>query len=327
MKRKALLTIIALVALISCATGASAQKDKLKNPNPNPETGEQMERQIAASSNVVLTLCMRSGDIQVRGWDRPEVKVIATSVRQLELQGGGLNPSQRVDVVLSNRLRNTGGEPLASDCRGVTDLQINVPRGATIEIKTHAGDIDVSQVGTARITNMSGDISLSNVTRGVEATTLSGDVSLMNSSGRVSLRSISGDVDASDILTTDASDDFTAHSTSGDINLENVAQARLSAATTSGMITLTGRLARRGSYDLNTFSGDVVLNIPEDSAFRLSARTQQGSITTEFAVRSTEDTASRNPVDNRRLTGVYGAAEWSNVNINSFNGTVRLQKR
>jgi hypothetical protein len=325
MKRKALLTIIALAALISCATLASAQKDKLKDKNP--ETGEQIERQIAASPNVVVTICMRSGDIQVRGWDRPEVKVVATSVRQLELQGGGMSPSQRVDVVLSNRLRTMVGEPLASDCRGVTDLQINVPTGATIEIKTHAGDIDVSQVGTARITNMNGDLSLSNVARGVEATTISGDVALMNSSGRVSLRSISGDVDAVNIQTTDPGDDFTAHSTSGDINLEDIAHARLTAATTSGMITLTGRLARRGNYDLNTFSGDVVLNIPQDSSFRLGARTQQGSIVTDFAIRSTEDTASRNPADNRRLAGVYGTGEWSNVNINSFNGTVRLQKR
>lgn len=328
MKRNVLLTIIALAALICCAPAAFAQKkDKEKFPKENDfETGEQMERTIAASQNVVVTLCMASGQVEVHGWDRPEIKVVATSVRQLELQGGGMNPAQRVEVVLSNRPRASQDESLVCDCRAASDLEINVPRGATVEIKTRSGDIEVSQVAIARIDNTSGDISLSNVTRGVEAKTISGDVSLSDSSGRILLRSVSGDVEASNIRATEASDDFNAHSTSGDINLDNVAQARLSANTTNGMITFTGRLAPRGNYDLNTFSGDVVLNIPADASFKLNARMQQGSINTDFAIKSISDQDSQNPLEGRRLAGIVGNGD-ATLTVNTFNGTVRLQKR
>lgn len=328
MKRNALLTIIALLALAVCAPAALAQnKNKDKSPkNKNSEPGEQMERTIAASQNVVVTLCMASGDVQVKGWDRPEIKVVATSVRQLELQGGGASPAQRVEVVLSNAPKASQDEALVCDCRAVSDLEINVPRGATVEIKTRSGDIEVSQVAVARINNTSGDISLSNVAKGVEAQTISGDISLSDSGGRIILNTVGGDVEASNIRTTEASDDFKAHSTSGDISLDDVAQARLSANTTSGMITMTGRLAQRGNYDLNTFSGDVVLNIPSNSSFKLNARAQQGTINTDFAIKSSNDEDSQNLLEGRRLTGTVGSGD-ATVTINTFNGTVRLQKR
>jgi hypothetical protein len=327
MKRNALITIIALVALICSATAASAQKDKDKLKDKNFEPGEQLERTLAASQNVVVSVCLASGDIRVRGWDRPEVKVVATSASQLELQGGGMNPAQRIEVLTSNKARSRQEEPVAADCRAASDLEINVPKGATIEIKLRSGDIEVSQIAEARVDNMSGDISMSDVTRAVDARTFSGDLSLENSSGRVHLRTIGGDIDATNIRTVEASDDFNASSTSGDITLEGVAQARLNAATTSGMITLTGELARRGIYDLNSFSGDVVLNIPQDSAFSINARAPQGSITTDFAIKSASDADAQNLLERGILTGTYGPRDWANLTIQSFSGTVRLQKR
>lgn len=327
MKRNSLIIIMALFAFASGATAAFAQKEKEKPRDRNHDLGEQMERTIPASQNVALSLCLASGNITVHGWDRQEVKVMAASLRQLELQGGGMNPSQRVEVLASNGAGSQPGEPLASECRAVTDMEINVPRGATVEIRLRGGDIEVSEVDEVRIKNMSGDISVSGVARAVEATTISGDLTLINSAGRVKLATVSGDIDATNIRALEPGDDFSAISTSGDITLDNVAQARVGANTTSGMITLTGELARRGSYAFNTFSGDVVLNIPQSSAFRINAVTPQGSITTDFAVKAAGEGDSQSPTREGRLVGTYGASDWSNLNIHSFSGTVRLQRR
>jgi hypothetical protein len=334
MKRKALLIIIALVALaLGSATAAFAQKDKNKEKEKEKlieksfEAGEQMERSLPSSQNVIVSVCIASGQIQVHGWDRPEVKVTATSVRQLELQGGGANPAQRVDVLASNRPGGAPGEFAVSECRGVTDLSINMPKGATVEIQVRSGDIEVAQVAEARIKAISGDINLSNITRAVEASTIGGDLSLVNSRGRIRLTTIGGDIDAADILNVEPGDDFSAHTTSGDIDLVNVAHARLSAATTSGLITLTGKLARRGTYEFNSISGDIVLNLPPDSAFRINARSPQGSIATEFAVRSTSDADATHMMESGLLSGTYGSGDWANLSISSFSGTVRLQKR
>jgi DUF4097 and DUF4098 domain-containing protein YvlB len=209
----------------------------------------------------------------------------------------------------------------------MTDMEISVPRGATVEIKLRNGDIDISEVAEARAKNAGGDISVSNVTRAVEATSISGDLSLADSAGRVRLVTVGGDIDAINIRALEPGDDFSANTTGGDINLENVGQARVHANTTGGMISMTGGLAPRGSYDFNSFAGDVVLNIPQNSAFRINARSPQGGITTDFAIKSTGDTESQSLLKEGRLTGTYGSGDWANLNINSFSGTVRLQKR
>jgi hypothetical protein len=327
MKRKALIIIMALSLLLYAVASVSAQKNKQKDKDNEPENGEQVERSVAASPNVVLSVCLASGDIQVHGWDRPEVKVTATSARQLELQGGGLNPPRRIEVLAANEARGAVETPLTSDCRATTDLDISVPRGATVDIRLRSGDISVSNVAEARIKNMSGDLQLDNITRAIEAETLSGDISVTNSQGRVRISTVSGDIDATNIQTVEASDDFSAHSTSGDINVENVSQSRLSAGTTSGMITMTGKLAPRGGYELNTFSGDVVLNIPQDSAFQINAKAPQGGITTDFAIKSTNEAEAANLLEKGILSGSYGRGDWASLSIQSFSGTVRLQKR
>ncbi|MBD0327278.1 MAG: DUF4097 family beta strand repeat protein, partial [Pyrinomonadaceae bacterium] len=182
-------------------------------------------------------------------------------------------------------------------------------------------------VREARVNNTSGDIVLSRISNGVEASTLSGDVSVTDSAGRISLAVISGQIEATNIRTIEAGDDFRVVSTSGDIELENVRHARVVVNTTSGMITMTGKLAPRGGYELNTFSGDVVLNIPQDSAFQINAKAPQGGITTDFAIKSTNEAEAANLLERGILSGSYGRGDWANLSIQSFSGTVRLQKR
>lgn len=326
MKRDALITIIALVALIMCAPVAFAQKkNKEKIKEKEFEPGERMERTLTTSPNVVVSLCLASGDVTVKGWDRSEVKVVAESVNQLELQGGG-KPTQRVQVVMSNAPKPPGDMVLPPDCHAASDLQINVPRGAILDIVNRNGSVDISDVAEARIINTSGDITLNKVARGVRAQTLNGDVTVADSGGRIVLMSVSGDIEATNIRSTEASDDFSAHSTSGDIDLDGVEQARLSVNTTSGKITMSGALAERGQYELKTFSGDVELNIPSDSSFRLNARTPQGEITTDFAIKSASTTPSQEFPGGESLTGTVGTGDAS-LTIQTFSGSVRLQKR
>ena len=333
MKRNALLTIMTLLALLLCAPASFAQrKDKDKDKDKEIETeaeeamGERMERALPVDGNVVVTLCIASGDIIVRGWEKNEVKVVAENVKQLELQGGGQTPSKRLEIVVSNSPKS-GDESLVCDCNATSNMEINVPRGAIVDVRLRSGETEISQVTEARVDNTSGSITLNNVTRGIEAKTISGDITVASSSGRINLRSVSGDIQASNVRTVDAGDDFNAHTTSGDINLDGVGQARLSANTTSGTVTMTGPLAQRGNYDLKTFSGDVVLNIPPDSSFRVNALAPRGEVITEFEVKSANDTDSRNMLEEGRLSGVYGSGERANLTLNSFNGTVRLQKR
>ena len=330
MKRNRLFIIImALVVLALCAPAALAQKskdkDKDKDKDRDYDLGERIERAVAAAPNVVVTVCMSSGDIVVNGWDKNEVRVVALSARQLELQGGANGAAQRIDVSVSNMTR-PGEESLLSHCRGISNLEINVPRGAVVEIKTHAGNLEVNQVSEARLNTIAGDVTLGNITRAVEARTIAGDIDLSSSAGRINLSTVSGDIDATDVRSLEAGDDFLARTTSGDINLVNVAQSRVSAVTTSGLITLTGALTRGGSYDLKTYSGDIVLNLPANSSFRVTARAPRGQIVTEFQLKSASEEDARDLLEGRRLSGMVGSGD-ATLSLDTFVGTVRLQKR
>lgn len=358
MKRKSL--IISLVLLLACAPNAFA---RVENENPEGE----ITRTTPASPDVVVTVCIESGDVAVRGWDRPEVRARVEEAEKLELQrgasSGDTNPAKRVEVLMSDS--DDGGGFDAGDCAGNGSLELDVPRGATVVLKVRSGDVEVADVGEARIETLDGDVDVRNVAKGVEVSSISGTIFLKNSSGRVSVKSISGDVEVADARTLDAGEDFSAKSVSGDVNLDRVEHARVEAGSVSGDVLMTGPLARAGSYTFKSTSGDVTLTLPADSSFRVNARVVSGGdIITDFPIKQaaganppisatpanpaspaapvTPVTPS-NPVTpvapvipvtpvhhgrelGMRLVGSYGGGD-AEINLSSFSGTIHLRKK
>jgi hypothetical protein len=77
---------------------------------------------------------------------------------------------------------------------------------------------------------------------------------------------------------------------SGDIRLDRVSNANVVAKTVNGTISMTGPLARKGSYSFNTMSGDVVLAMPSDSSFQLNAKISDShDIVSDFALKMTPE--------------------------------------
>jgi DUF4097 and DUF4098 domain-containing protein YvlB len=299
------------------------------------------EQTIAAGESVAVSVCLESGDITVRGWERKEVRARTTSGGQLELRrADGANenaPATRVEVLISE---DAEIKPRPGQCNPTGDLELDVPRGSIVQLKGRSGDLDVSGVAQLRAETLSGSIELRDITRAVEVTTANGDISLKHAKGRAHLRSISGQIDVSDAGPAEAGDDLWAKTTSGDITLTEVRHARVEAGTTAGSIDLTGALARGGFYDLKTTQGDVTLTIPADSSFFINAKVfYGGDITTDFPIRlvsgannTGSETDKNKPkgsvLSGGNLTGVYGASDKPDTTLNlaSFSGSVRLRK-
>jgi hypothetical protein len=300
-------------------------------PAPVAPVELQTERTAAAAKDVLVELALESGDVVVHGWDRDEVRARTDEAPRIELRkyetaaaGGAAAkdaPARRVEVFV---LHSEDAEVRPGESSGSGNVELNVPRGATVFIKVQSGDIEISDVAEARVESASGDIDLTGVSKGAEVVALSGDITVGDSRGSVRLRSLSGMVEATRLRPNDARDSFSVQSISGDIRLEDVTHAKVEGVTTSGSVGFSGALAPRGGYRLQTTSGDVTMRLPASSSFRVNARViLGGEIISDFVVKTTAPQNPDRPLS--RLDGTVGTGD-AEISLMSHNGTVHLRK-
>jgi Putative adhesin len=288
MKFRVLLIILILIP--SAAALARGETDKGKRVRD-----QQGGRTIPADPAVTVSICVASANVTVHGWDKNEVLALTEDAQQIELQRRdattGPNRATRIEVLLLDKAE---GLKARRGCQGFSDVTINVPRGASVQVQTRDGNISIAEVGSAYAGSQNGDINIEHVSRSIEVSTLGGSISLKNSSGRVKVNSAGGSLEASNLRPVDDSDGFEAATVSGDISLDKVSHAQLTARTVNGNMNLTGPLARNGRYGFRTMSGDVTLAMPADASFQLAASLSSDcEIVTDFPLKLTTATASK----------------------------------
>lgn len=362
MKLNSLMLMTVLAASVMCGTNVRAQRTPPPTPPvPAPlphvkvkpvektekkkvkvtKTVEREERSVAVEPDVVITLCMESGRVSVRGTDQHEVRAELPKSMKIDFRraDGTDNdtPAKRLEVMLSQSSDEDEGEDEGKDkdesaphfgqCSGSGDIELEVPQGATLFFKSDNADFDIDTVAEVHIETHSGRIALSHITRATEATSIDGDVSLEDSSGRVRLESFGGSVEASNVSKNAEGDFFRAKSISNDVMLENVSHSRVEVSTISGEVVMRGPLARAGVYDLRTTSGDITLTMPVDSSFKLTAKvSESGEIVTDFPLKYTGGISTSTSLSSGRMIGIYGKGD-ATINLISFSGTLRLRKQ
>ena len=338
MKLKLVILVAALCASVMCGTLAHAQKKHDEKAEKTEKakvkvvkTVERVESAVAAEPDVVITLCTESGKITVRGNDQREVRAHVSKDTKVDFRRSGdtnpANPAARLEVLVSEANDEEGDEPHYGPCSGSADIELDVPRGATLFFKSDNGDFDVDTIAEAHIETSSGRVNLRHVARATEATSVDGDLSLEDSSGRVRLETFGGSVEAVNVSKLAEGDFFKAKSISNDLLLDRINHSRIEATTISGEITMRGPLARAGSYEMRTTSGDITLTMPSDSSFRLEAKVSEGGeIVTDFPLKYTGGISSTGLLSSGRMVGTYGTGE-TRLSLVSFSGTLRLRKQ
>jgi len=244
----AVLTLAFALAASAAARGPGG-RGKQAEGREAEEQGEaqgadsEIERSAAAEKAVVVSLCVASGDVVVRGWDRSEVRARASGASSLRLLTPNVQPAPRVEVLVAEHRE---GELESGDCGSVGTVELSVPRGAAVNIETRDGHVEVADVSSARVHGLSGDVDVRRVSHSIEVSCLSGDIMLADSSGPVEVSTVSGNVEARNVRAAAAGDGFEAKSTSGDVALEGVTHAQVRGTTVSGSVNYTGALARGG---------------------------------------------------------------------------------
>jgi hypothetical protein len=274
---------ICLILIVLFVVGTAGVLGRPAN-HDDDRPAQKVERTISADPSVTVSICVMSGSISVHGWDKEEVLARSSDAAQIELRqkDGAAQPGKamKVEVFVVD---NSDEERIKKNCQAYSDLELFVPRAASVHVQTRDGDIDISDIAVVVAGTQNGDINIERVSRAVEVGSVGGCVSIKDSTGRASVTTIGGGVEVINLRPTSAADGFDAVTVSGDLNLEGVSHSQLNARTVTGDVRLTGPLAAGGRYGFKTMSGDITLTMPDDSSFHLSAKvSNDGEIISDF---------------------------------------------
>ena len=125
-----------------------------------------------ASKNVRIELVNRTGTIEVEGWNRDEVAIVA----DLEKPAANILPRSLSGTIYINLVKDNQGR----NGVGSVNFRIRVPYNSSVDIQTMVGNLSVSNVqgGLVRAhISTEGDITLTNIGAGaVSAENVIGDI-------------------------------------------------------------------------------------------------------------------------------------------------------
>ena len=238
------------------------------------------ERTLSTGSSPNVAVATSSGYIHLRPGSDSQVHVAAHLHAGNGWFGGG-DVEARIDQIVRNPPIQQNGNDLQVGERHsgdlyrniVIDYEVTLPRGASIEVSTGSGDVELQDVGV-RFKGSSG----------------SGSLRARNLHGPANLDTGSGDIE----LTEDAPGDVRAQTGSGNVRLTGVSGG-LKAGTGSGDIEVSGNPA--SDWRLDTGSGSIRLNLGSSARFVFNASTGSGTI------RSQQPIAMQGDLNNHHVVG------------------------
>jgi hypothetical protein len=257
------------------------------------------------------------GRIQVRAWNRNEVRItgsLGEGVEKLVVEGQGDHL-----LVRAQYPKQIGA--WRGDRTGPTNLQLQVPLRADLDIQSVSADIDIDGVapGELGIDTVSGRVVVAAAPDHADITTVSGDVQATLNSSDVKVETVSGDASLSGRL----KGQVHGETVSGRLSIDSAGQAvrRLSAATVSGETTLKVGLVDGGEVRAETVSGDIRLRVPKTLSARVSAKSFSGDLKAPGAKVQKEEFGPGSSFEQR-----YGSGA-GEIHLETFSGdaTVDLQ--
>ncbi len=218
------------------------------------------------------------GRIEVRAWDRPEVKLegnLGKGVEKLQIDGD----RRRLVIRVKYPSRGGGlGFLVGGDKTEPTELRLMVPLQADLEIDSVAADVDVSGVASHELSidSVSGDVVVAAAPREASIDSVSGDLTLTLNRANVSIESVSGDVQLRGRL----GSEIKVETVSGSIEIavRDTAVRELSGATVSGDMRIGAALAGNGRINLESVSGDVDLSLPRNVSASVRGESFSGDL-------------------------------------------------
>jgi hypothetical protein len=203
-----------------------------------------------ASRDAAIRIFSLSGSLRITAWARDSVAVHGrVDPRAGRFGLGGTRSALKLGV----------DWPASGEPEGSADLDVQVPSGARLWVKSAAADIEITAGGgTVQVLNGSGRVRVAGRAASVSVETLDGNVELALESDLGHVRTASGTIVVRGVIR-----DLDASTVSGPllVGMEGaVGRARLE--TVSSEIAFKGDLVAEGRLVAETHGGDVELRLP-----------------------------------------------------------------
>jgi hypothetical protein len=310
---QSLAVLISFILILGFQTNALAGKEKIE---------QKFEKTISLAKDGKVFLTNISGEIDVKVWNRGEVKIDALKTAKADTKAKAEENAKLVKITVKEegniiRIKTEYPKTKVKNLNVSTSYNLTVPSGASIQIENVSGNITMGAVGgSVKAHTVSGTVNLAGAKKGAKCSTVSGNVEVSDIAGNVFLETVSGKVTA-----TNVSGNVDAKTTSGEIVLNGIKNAKdVSAEVLSGTVKYTGDIFSDGRYHLKSHSGGVKMMIPANSAFDLDASTFSGSIDTDF------DVNVSGKLSKKKISGTVngGGAE---VSLKTFSGSITVKKK
>ena len=284
--------------------------------------GTPVEKSIAVDEKINLQFCVSEGNVKVTGWDRNEVRVFINEGSQIGFNVIQSNDETKMPVwiaVLGYEPSKNKGKKV-DECLSGGDIEIEVPRNATVNIKSRESKTKIDSVRKVNVKNIGGGIFLNNIAEGIEAATYEGDVTVEKSSGAMSLESLSGNILAFDVHADEIGDIFKAKTSSGIITLQDIGHRQLEIETNSGSIKFNGAFAKGGQYNFGTTNGAINLIVPQNSSCKISASYGFGAFNSDIPM---QNVVKSQATSVKNLSATMGNGDCT-LNLRTYNGAIIL---
>ncbi len=277
-------------------------------------SGKSIDERRPLDADGRVTVSNVAGNINVAVWDRNEVYVsgqMGSGVERVDISGDAAALS--IAVRLPKRAHTYAGD---------TDLKLYVPATAQVELESVSADIAVDGLkGPLRINTVSGDARVSVKSGQIAVTTVSGDLTLRAPSSTTRVNSVSGDLHVSG-----AQGELAAETVSGNLELEGGKFSLLRLKSISGDMRVAVTLTEQARVTAETLSGGITMSVPRDlpGVAVLSSFSGDTGIDGVQPVESREKSKKR---EYRFGSGQFGSGDGVQLNLSSFSGDIRVQRK
>jgi hypothetical protein len=267
---------------------------------------QRLERRLAIDPHASIRVFNLAGSTRITGWDRDSIVVTGTVPRGAgTFFIGGAGAGAKLGVT-SDSL----GAPGAT-------LDVLVPRGATVWVKSSTADVTLSGIeGDVDISTVSGNIRAAGTPRRLSAEAMDGSIDLATRAAITRAKTASGS-----ITLDGGGGDVTASSVSGAIRYTGAHKVLVGRIETiTGPVTFQGTVIRGGTLNIETHDGLVDLTVPRDQLADFDLTTFGGSVTNALGGDGPVIPKGK-PI---RFSSGAGGAGGATVTVRTFRGNVRV---
>ena len=233
---------------------------------------QKLDRRIAIAADASIRIYNLAGTTRVTGWERDSIAVTGFAPPGTSFFLGGSGRVAKMGLEPDEKAKQTTGG----------NLEVRVPRGARVWVKSAEGSIEVSgMTGEVDLSTVGGGIKVTGTLRLVTAESMEGDLEVSGASPLVRVKTGGGK-----ILLRQAGGDVIASTVSGPIIASEAQMASARLETVSGPVSYSGTLDRRGTLNIQTHSGDIELLLPTTIGAEFDLASTSGLATVALPAKS-----------------------------------------